>query len=78
MNGRLLKIEVPEPLYEQLDALATLTSRSADRVVLDALRGYVALEAWQLQDIQAGLQEAEAGEFAAPAEVGEVFRRYGA
>jgi len=78
MSSRTLQLELPEPLFEQIEALAKLTQRSSSRLALDALQGYVALEAWQIQDIQTSLREAEAGEFASADEVAEVYRRYGA
>jgi len=42
------------------------------------LSAYLQTEQWQVQDIQAGLSEADRGEFASDAEVEAVFKRYGA
>ena len=78
MSSRTLSIELPEPVFAQVDALARDTDRSPARVVSDALERLLALEAWQIDDIKAGLLEAEAGEFASEAEVAEVFARNGA
>lgn len=78
MSSRTLAIEVPEPLLEQVEALSRGTARSRDEVVIAALKGYVAVETWQLEDIRAGLREADAGEFASHKEVKAVFARYGA
>jgi RHH-type transcriptional regulator, rel operon repressor / antitoxin RelB len=78
MSTRTLAIEIPEPLFEQVEALSVATARSKSEVVLDALKGHVALETWQLEDIRAGLREADAGEFACQDEVKAVFARYGA
>lgn len=78
MSSRTLSIELPEPVFAQVDALARDTARSPARVVSDALERLLALEAWQIGDIKAGLLEADAGEFASEAEVAEVFARHGA
>lgn len=78
MSTRTLAIEIPEPLFEQVEALSAATARSKSQVVLDALKGYVALETWQLADIEAGIREADARDFATSEEVKAVFARYGA
>lgn len=78
MSSRALSIELSEPVLAQVDALARDTARSPARVVAEALERLLALEAWQIEDIKAGLQEAEAGEFASESEVAEVFARHGA
>lgn len=78
MPTRTLAIEIPEPLFEKVEALSAATARSHSQVVLDALKGHVALEAWQLSDIQAGIREADARDFASSEEVKAVFARYGA
>lgn len=78
MSSRTLSIELPEPVFAQVDALARDTARSPARVVSDALEQLLALEAWQVEDVRAGLREAEAGEFASEHEVTEVFARHGA
>lgn len=78
MSSRTLSIELPEPVFAQVDALARDTARSPARVVVEALERLLALEAWQIEDIKAGLLEAEAGEFASESDVAEVFARHGA
>ena len=78
MSSRTLSIELPEAVFSQVDALARDTARGPARVVSEALEQLLALEAWQVEDIKAGLREAETGEFASEAEVAEVFARHGA
>ncbi len=75
MSSRTVSIELTEPVMARVDALAPDTERSRTRVVTDALDRLLQLEAWQIEDIKAGLREAEAGEFASEAEVAEVFTR---
>jgi predicted transcriptional regulator len=47
-------------------------------VAADAVQGFLALDSWQIADIEAGLRDADAGDFASEAEVTEVFARHGA
>jgi predicted transcriptional regulator len=39
---------------------------------VDALREYLAREAWQIEEIQKALKEADAGDFATPEEVNAI------
>jgi RHH-type transcriptional regulator, rel operon repressor / antitoxin RelB len=78
MSSRTVSIELPEPVFAQVNALARDTARTPARVLSEALERLLALEAWQVEDIQTGLTEADAGEFATEAEVAEVFQRHGA
>jgi predicted transcriptional regulator len=47
---------------QQLDALAQALDRSRNWLVGEAIDQYLAVQAWQLAQIQAGLAEAEAGQ----------------
>ncbi len=75
---RTITVRVPMNLYERLEKLAKATARTKSFVTLEALSTYLEAQSWQVQDIEAGLIEAEAGEFADDAEVSTVFAKYGA
>lgn len=75
--ARTLNVRLPEALYQQLEQLANATSRTKTFIAVEALSGYVHHESWQIQDIREGMAEADAGEFATPAEVNAVFAKYG-
>lgn len=75
--ARTLNVRLPEALYQQLEQLANATSRTKTLIAVEALSGYVRNESWQIQDIREGIAEADAGEFATPAEVNAVFAKYG-
>ena len=45
-------------------------------LVADAIRAYIELHEWQISEIEAGIREADAGEFASQAEVEAVFARW--
>ncbi len=75
---RTINVRVPQSVYQQLEDLAKATARTKSFVTLEALSTYLNTQSWQVQDIEAGLAEAERGEFASDAEVNAVFAKYGA
>ena len=60
----------------QLEKLAAATSRSRSWLVAEAVKQYVAEQSWQVEAIQEGVRQAEAGAFASEAEVTEAFARW--
>ena len=75
---RTINVRLPIAVYEKLEALASATARTKSFVALEALSTYLEAQSWQVQDIEAGLAEAERGDFASDAEVNAVFAKYGA
>jgi len=71
-----MTVRVPAEMKERLERLAEATSRSKSWLATDALRRYIELEEWQIAETQAGLREADAGDFASDAEVQAVFSRW--
>ncbi len=71
-----MTVRVPMQLKEQLDQLAQRTARSKSWLAADAIRAYIALHEWQISEIEAGIREADAGEFASQTEVEAVFARW--
>ena len=76
MSAKTINVRVPEALYSQIEALAKATARTKSFLAIEALTSYVSNEAWQIKDIQAGITEAELGEFANADEVNAVFAKY--
>lgn len=74
---RSLNVRLPADLATQLDKLTKATGRNKSALTVAALRDYVEAEAWQIQEIQEGLAQADRGEFASPEEVASVFAKYG-
>lgn len=72
-----LNVRLPVDLADQLDQLTKVTGRNKSTLTVAALSEYVAREAWQLQDIQDGIAEADRGEFASDEAVNAVFAKYG-
>lgn len=61
----------------QLEKLAEATCRSRSWLVAEAVKQYVAEQSWQVEAIQEGLRQANAGEFASETEVAEAFGSWG-
>ncbi len=55
---------VPRDVRDELDKLVKSTGRNRNALVEEALRRFIDIERWQLADIEAGLREADAGDFA--------------
>jgi len=60
---------------DQLDKLATVFDRDRSYVINAAIDAYLDVHRWQLDHIEEGLRQAEAGEFASPEEVTAAFAR---
>jgi RHH-type rel operon transcriptional repressor/antitoxin RelB len=78
MTTKTINVRLPEALYNQIEALARATARTKSYLAIDALTSYVERESWQIRDIQEGIREADAGEFATDEQVKAVFAKYGA
>ncbi len=72
-----LNVRLPFELSCQLEALSKVTERTKTSLTVEALREFLEVQAWQVQDIKEGLGEADRGEFATEAEVNNFFAKYG-
>jgi predicted transcriptional regulator len=75
---RTINVRVPEAVFQQLDEIAKATERTRSFIALTALNSYLQEQSWQIRDIEAGIAEADSGEFATDEEVKAVFAKYGA
>jgi RHH-type transcriptional regulator, rel operon repressor / antitoxin RelB len=73
-----MTIRLDDDLREQLDKLAAATQRSKSFLASKAIREFIALNAWQVQEIQQAVKEADADEFASESEVKHTFAKWGA
>lgn len=69
-------VRLPDDITKKLDELAEKLDRSRSYVATQAIRDFVTREAWQLADIEAGLREADRGDFASEAEVAATIAKY--
>ena len=58
----VMSLRLPDELSDTLASLAHATGRSKSYLALDALREYLAREAWQVSEIQQAINEADAGD----------------
>jgi predicted transcriptional regulator len=72
-----LSAKVPRDLTRRLANLARATGRSTAELVTQAIEEYVSQQEWQLQAIEEGLVEADAGHFVSHEEVCEKLSRWG-
>jgi predicted transcriptional regulator len=76
METTIVTLRIPAELRERLDTLAKATRRSRAYLGLEALREYLDNQAWQIEQIQKGIQEADADDFASEDEVKAVFAKW--
>ena len=69
MAGSVLTLRIDDKLRKKLDKLAVATQRSRAFLAAEAIREYVDVNEWQVEEIKKGLAEAEAGDFASDEEV---------
>jgi predicted transcriptional regulator len=74
---KILNVRLPVELHSQLELLVQATGRTKSFLTVEALRSYVSQEQWQIADIQAGIDEADRGDFAGVDEVQAVFAKHG-
>ena len=72
-----MTIRLEPALKERLDHLAEATQRSKSFLAAQAIREFVDLNEWQVQEIRNALAEADNGEFASDDLVGEVLGKWG-
>lgn len=67
---------IPVQLRLALDRLTKSTGRNKNALIEEAIRRFVDVEQWQLADIEAGLREADAGDFATDEEMEALRAKY--
>ena len=65
-------------LKERLEKLAKATQRSKSFLAAEAIREFVDLNEWQVEELNLAIKEADAEEYASDQEVNEIFDRWGA
>jgi len=69
-------VRLDDDTADALDRLAESLDWSRDDVAAQAIREYVALQAWQVAEVEAGLAQAEAGDFASDGDVARVIAKF--
>ncbi|TCQ11480.1 MULTISPECIES: CopG family ribbon-helix-helix protein [unclassified Rhizobium] len=69
-------VRVPDETAARLDQLAEKLDRSRSYVAAQAIEDFIAREEWQLAEIEAGVADADRGDFASAADVANVVGKY--
>lgn len=75
MAGSVLTLRIDPKLRKKLDKLAESTQRSRAFLAAEAIREYVDVNEWQVEEIKRGIAEADAGDFASDEEVEKTIGR---
>ncbi len=70
-------IRLESELKARLDRLAEAMQRSKSFLAAEAIRDFVELNEWQVQEIENAVAEAEEGDFASDELVDQVFDKWG-
>jgi RHH-type rel operon transcriptional repressor/antitoxin RelB len=73
---KALNVRLPEQLHAQLTELTRVTGRSKSFLAIEALEAYISHQSWQIAEVQAGIEEANRGEFASDEQMRTIFEKY--
>lgn len=76
LRSTTMTLRLESRLKKQLDKLSHSTRRSRSFLAGEAIRDYVDLHEWQIEEIKKGIREADRGEFAAEKEVKNVLGKW--
>jgi predicted transcriptional regulator len=71
-----MTVRLEPELKQRLEQLAQATERSKSFLAAQAIREFVDLNEWQVQEIRNAIAEADRGEFASEDEVKEVLGKW--
>ncbi len=73
MKTQTLNLQISESIVEQLDSITKATGENRSSIIMRAIEAFLDVQAWQIEEIKAGLREIEAGDFASSEEVEAMF-----
>jgi predicted transcriptional regulator len=76
MKAQTVSARLNPDTAKKLELLAKATTRSKSYLVAEAIETYVDEQAWQIEAIKDGIQEADKGQFATDKEVEKTFKRW--
>ena len=77
-SSTTMTIRLEPELKNRLDKLSKTTHRSKSFLAAEAVREFIELNEWQIQELKAAIKEADANDFASDEEVDAVFNKWGA
>ncbi|HVZ17905.1 MAG TPA: ribbon-helix-helix protein, CopG family [Terriglobales bacterium] len=75
-QSKVLTLRLDPKLSKQLDKLADASQRSRSFLIAEAVREYVALNQWQIDETRKAIEEADRGDFASDQEVQQTLRKW--
>ena len=75
-GSSVLTLRLDPKLKKQLDLLSEATSRSRSFVAAEAIREYVALNNWQIDETAKAVSEADRGDFAPDKDVQRTLKKW--
>ena len=72
-----MTVRLEPELKRRLEQLAQATERSKSFLAAQAIREFVDLNEWQIQEVRNAIAEADQGDFASEEEVKEVLGKWG-
>lgn len=72
-----MTIRLEPELKSRLDKLSAATHRSKSFLAAEAVRGFIEINEWQIEEIKDAIKEADANDFASDQEVQTVFNKWG-
>lgn len=73
-----MTVRLEDDLKDRLDQLSKATQRSKSFLAAEAIREFIELNEWQVEELKAAVREADAGDFASDQEIDDVMKRWGA
>ncbi len=71
-----MTIRLEDEVKDRLDRLADSTNRSKSYLAAEAIRAFVEINEWQVAEIHAALEEADAGDFASDKDAATLARKW--
>lgn len=72
----ILTLRLDSTIKKKLDKLAKATERSRSFLAAEAIREFVALNEWQIEETKKAVSQADAGDFATDHEVERVIKKW--
>lgn len=72
----VMTIRIDGAIRQRLEKLSKATARTKSFLAAEAIRCYLDLNEWQIDEIEAGLRDADAGDFASEAQVEAIFSKW--
>jgi RHH-type transcriptional regulator, rel operon repressor / antitoxin RelB len=76
MSSSVLTLRIDNELKVRLEKLAQSTRRSRSFLAAEAIREYVSVNEWQVEEIKKGLEEADHEDFASDHEIRRVLSKW--